>query len=436
MHNWKWYLLLAASCVACAIALKRDAYMRSVTGTGDLRNRIVGARLLKDGTHDPYTYHYKAGDSLRYYDQQNFGNSTISNITASPFFLKILSPICDLPQSLINQLCYVTLIIGVLLMVILVFIKNKTLQLIAISAGIFASVLYWQSWPSSLIGSQTYFHFLYIFFLVYLLFEYKPSIITALLCGLLMLALPLLKVNFGFLFLPLLLNFKKYKTAISVAVICGIAYIGMVINNTYTKNVWKQYFMALRVHVADTQGISSFQQNEVSPQYTVVEGLNRILIENKLKIKPVPIREETNNFFNLIWFAFEKSIDRRLLLAIMLSLIGAVMYYAFQANHKETLANYQIFLIGFALYIISDFFGPIFRHPYYLMVWIIPVAIVLLNIKSVPRITWVFFTIGCLLYVLPYNISKVQLTVGELCLVIAITIAGLEKKIMRPSLTL
>ena len=36
----------------------------------DLRNRVVGSRLQKDGKL-PYTYYYKSGDDLRYFDIYN-----------------------------------------------------------------------------------------------------------------------------------------------------------------------------------------------------------------------------------------------------------------------------------------------------------------------------------------------------------------------------
>jgi hypothetical protein len=71
----------------------------------DLRNRIVGARLQKDGKL-PYHYHWKETDGIRYYNPDDYlwqsdsvsGFSAINEITSSPFFHELLYPICDLSQ--------------------------------------------------------------------------------------------------------------------------------------------------------------------------------------------------------------------------------------------------------------------------------------------------------------------------------------------------
>ena len=71
--------------------------------TGDLRNRIVGARLQKDG-HPPYFYKWKNTENLRYYDPQNFDALKVSNITATPFFHQLLYPLADLEQRTISKI--------------------------------------------------------------------------------------------------------------------------------------------------------------------------------------------------------------------------------------------------------------------------------------------------------------------------------------------
>ena len=73
--------------------------------TVDLRNRVVGARLQKDGRL-PYNYYFQPADGLRYFDFQNLNtdSSGASNATASPFFHQLLYPICDLPQGTISKI--------------------------------------------------------------------------------------------------------------------------------------------------------------------------------------------------------------------------------------------------------------------------------------------------------------------------------------------
>lgn len=62
---------------------------------GDLRNRIVGARLMKDGL-DPYTFLWSYGEPLLYFDVDVLPKSLFSNITATPFIHWILQPLAEL----------------------------------------------------------------------------------------------------------------------------------------------------------------------------------------------------------------------------------------------------------------------------------------------------------------------------------------------------
>ena len=71
--------------------------------TGDLRNRIVGARLQKDGK-PPYFYKWRPQDGLRYYDPIKLDTTYANAITASPFFHHLLFPIADLQQREISQI--------------------------------------------------------------------------------------------------------------------------------------------------------------------------------------------------------------------------------------------------------------------------------------------------------------------------------------------
>ena len=69
---------------------------------GDLRNRVVGARLIHDG-QSPYFYKWKPQDGMRYYDPESFTNSIISNTTASPFLHTLVLPFCNLSQRTISR---------------------------------------------------------------------------------------------------------------------------------------------------------------------------------------------------------------------------------------------------------------------------------------------------------------------------------------------
>src|ERR1044071_6281791 len=93
-------ILLFLSVCAIAYCVWRDIQLEKQY-TGDLRNRVVGARLQKDGRL-PYFYKWAPQDGLRYYDPQNFDTLKVSNITATPFLHQLLYPIADKPQRTIS----------------------------------------------------------------------------------------------------------------------------------------------------------------------------------------------------------------------------------------------------------------------------------------------------------------------------------------------
>ena len=64
-------LFFCAALTALGLALYRDLTIGPVY-TIDLRNRVVGARLMHDGI-SPYYYKWKTGDPIRYYDSYQCG---------------------------------------------------------------------------------------------------------------------------------------------------------------------------------------------------------------------------------------------------------------------------------------------------------------------------------------------------------------------------
>src|ERR1700761_611404 len=94
-------IFLLAILIAWSAALYRDLTIGALFPL-DLRNRIVGARLIHDGI-SPYFYKWRPGkDSIRYYDSENFDDYKVSSMTASPFFHHVIGPLAELPQSKIQ----------------------------------------------------------------------------------------------------------------------------------------------------------------------------------------------------------------------------------------------------------------------------------------------------------------------------------------------
>src|SRR5579859_2004065 len=95
-YKLRWLIVIVCYGLVLAHAIYRDMRLE-YEYCGDLRGRIVGARLIKDGK-SPYFYKWRAGDGVRYYDPQNFTPTKVSSMTATPFFHHLLMPLAELPE--------------------------------------------------------------------------------------------------------------------------------------------------------------------------------------------------------------------------------------------------------------------------------------------------------------------------------------------------
>jgi hypothetical protein len=99
-HKIGWLILLICYAIILMHAIPRDILLEKQY-CGDLRGRVVGARLIKDGK-SPYFYKWKKEDSTRYYDPANFTTFKVSNLTGTPFLHHLLFPLAELPERRIS----------------------------------------------------------------------------------------------------------------------------------------------------------------------------------------------------------------------------------------------------------------------------------------------------------------------------------------------
>ena len=136
-------------------SVQRDIKLESHNAC-DLRNRVIGARLEKDGKL-PYAYAWIPSDGMRYYDPHNPNNgSGPSSITASPFFHQLMWPIADWPERTISRfwvfLSYLVLA-GMILMTCGMTSKPR-LKWLVVNTGILLTLTH--SWQSQISTGQLY----------------------------------------------------------------------------------------------------------------------------------------------------------------------------------------------------------------------------------------------------------------------------------------
>ena len=382
----------------------------------DLRNRVVGSRLQKDGKL-PYNYYWQPTDGIRYYDIRNLNKDDhgISNITASPFFNELLYPICDLPQRLISGiwlgLQYFFLFIMIALFYSLANIKWK--KWLIINMGILFTAT--EAWKVLIQYGQLYFFeaFLMAFILFMLIRNTKwTDIIAGILAACFVLTRPIAIV----MFIPFLFYFRKNTIFLATA-FAGLAVYGMfVLLNPHEQSLYKNYFSSLRkqvlIHIKDNPELIQVIDPNSLP-FKNMEGFDLLEVEGYKKKYPIICFTEYGNVFVLYNKITKTKMSLLMLsagLAITFLVVTGLFFYF---SRKHPTQNIQVFLTGFLLYMIVELFSPVHRPQYNTVEWFPLVFAGILLLKEWRTAACLLLILGLLLSISNAHRILMRHTLGE-----------------------
>lgn len=407
----KYWPLLALVLVALVQCIYRDIQFEK-TYTSDLRNRIVGARLQKDGIA-PYFYKWKPGDKLRYYDPANFDSLKVANITATPFFHTLLYPLVELPQRTISQVWLVIEYILLLSSIMLALsLTVNSLQKITILLTTLL-LLFTAAWKGHILTGQLYICIPFFAMCFYYYMQQKNSNYAAFLAGSFAIVLLLIRPNTLVFFLPFLLLLKQYnKRFIFLFFLPVIAIIYWNVGNKKEWLFWNNYKEAMAEQIKVHQDLyPHIVHNAPDPKPGAWEGF---YIKYS---KTVPSFSEKGNIFVLYQHIFHKKLSVSSLL-LAASIIIALLLIVFLIAQKEaaniSLPNIAIF--GFCLYMISDLFSPIWRHQYNTVQWLFPLLVAAACYKASNKWIYIMILAGLLLNIINTYLIKMEHTIGEFIL--------------------
>lgn len=399
-----------------AYSIHRDIHLYKQTA-GDLRNRVVGARLQKDGIA-PYFYHWKKSDGTRYFDPANESQLAISNITATPFFHDLLLPVCDLPQSTIAimWLClqYVMLLIMALLFIPLCGNFLQRLFLLNFMA-LFTCT---DAWEHLILRGQLY--FIFAFLIAVILYSLLRGarifyVITAALCTAL---LCFVRPTALIIFIPFLLRYKLFYRYLLASAACIAIYALFALVNTKENAYWKSYRTALAEHTKFHQGMqTTLQENEALVSMKELEGMN---FEVTDRHQPTII-SENGNFFVLFRYLLRRNIPLVYLgLLFFIVAAGATALFLYR-QFKNGIHVPVIILFAGWLYMLSDLFSPVYRHQYYTVQWLPVLLLGILLPDKWKRTEGILIATGLSLNL--FSIGGIPLhSVGEVCWLSAIAL--------------
>lgn len=417
-------IVTAISFALLFISFKRDLIYEK-DYTGDLRNRVVGARLIADGK-SPYFYKWRVADSTRYYDPNSFGDGKVSNITATPFFHQLLIPISGLPQSTISKIWLWTEYIMLLLIVLIMlsFCNSNVQKTVVIFTA--SAFLFTEAWKDHVFTGQMYLVIAFLSSLFIYLFYKAKNNFTYFICGIAAASLILIRLNFIVFFLPFIFLLPRLKLKSVFALLFpGIIGVLFILTNPFQRQLWSDFFTAVKTHTHIHQG-EPVQTGifPADPKYSEWEGID---MKNASTITPdmrnYP-KSENGNFFVLVRIFLHKKIGSFGLIITSLLLIGSLFFTFYFVLRKKapTISDLRILAaLGFCFYMITDLFSPVYRHQYYTVQWI-PAVLLFLTVAKFKPDFWFIFLIfaGIILNMVNVPFIKMEHTMGEYLILVVL----------------
>jgi hypothetical protein len=424
MSSKSVYLIFLTICgMAFVYALYRDIRSQDHCSGSDLRNRVVGARIIKDG-HSPYFYKWKESDGARYYDHDNYDpdhceSGSLSTITATPFFHHLLYPIAEWPQSLIFR---VWLVIQYLLWIgIVVFFfrlaRTPVQQYAVLTIAIL--FLFTEAWTITIFYGQYYLFVPFFAMLFYWLVKNRKNELMAAAAGLVAITLVLVRPNALLFFLPFLLLYKTYPRNYLIVLAIPILFLtGWTVLDKTEIGLWKDYSAAIKGHIAAHQALQPFIHSAPFWPLRQWEGIDA---DKMTDPGPKEGENEEGNFFLLVKRYYRPGLGLVPLQILTVCLIlGVLGVFYLRHRAKEAFSPPQVAMLGYALYMISDLFSPITRWQYYTVQWIFPLLLAAAVYDRRDKWAFLLLLAGLGLNVININRINIEHSIGEYLMLAAL----------------
>lgn len=365
-------LFFCAALTVLGFALYRDFTVGSLFPM-DLRNRVVGARLMHDGI-SPYFYKWKAGDPVRYYDPYNFNSYKASIMTASPFFHFLMEPLAELPQWKI-QYWWVAiqnlLLLAMVLLSLAMVHRFRGKFMVLIFTLLF---LYTDAWKLTIQNGQNYLFVPFLALCVYfVLIQMPATAVWAAVAGVCSILLVLIRPNTLVFFLPVLFLLRNFGRVRLIAFFIPVLLVtGWALADPQQRALWKDYY----VNIGEQEKIHHYlhpaeQVNAPDPCYYDWEGMHGPKIDPFDDNLPMQVHTEIGNVFYLGSLIFKWNMPIPFLLsalAAVLLLLTVLYYFSVRRSQSIRWAVFEpatTLIFGYCLYMIADLFSPIVRNQYY-----------------------------------------------------------------------
>ncbi|MCK5050856.1 MAG: DUF2029 domain-containing protein [Candidatus Cloacimonetes bacterium] len=370
---WKILLnfLLIYSVLMSAICISFDTVNTLKYGALDLRNRVVGVRVLSDG-EDPYFFKWDQNTPEEIVDARDFySNFPMSRLTVPPTVLLLHLPFASIPYK--TQQILWAFIQWLLLLLSIILLSNTTYSIIKkkiiwiMGLLIIASSFFWRLHIDK---GQIYILFVFLIILSYWLVKKKDNyILSGFILGLTASFRPPV-ILMG---IPFLIN-KKWKFIFSGLAGILISFVSSLV--IAPLSIWKSYFNSMEFH-------EKFHLLIIRPTYrffnkSVVDGIKNAIFSANLQIEDSSIQDMIRIFFHIK----VKAIILELSFIVCILILIIFLW----RRIVKTKSNELLFYIGIIFIIISSFFLPAARLSYMNIYWLFPLSLIVIKTNDIKKI--------------------------------------------------
>ncbi len=331
-------------------------------GGVDLRNRVVGARLLK--LHkDPYFYKWQQDDPVKLLDPRDNPEWKVNRVTVTPPVLVLASVSADWSYKIQR---FIWFFLQWLLFLLSLFFLGKCTASLTKKKLIWIIGLFFVGssffWRLHIERGQIY--ILYVFLISLSIWSYRKN---EFLSGIILGFLTGLRFLYLLFSLPFIIK-KRFKYILG-NIVGFIATLGATFFFAGMP-VWKSYFAAMNEH--GLIHFNYFYQSSYQYPSQNIEGFLDLY-----KLQNIPIFDTSLQYlFRSVGILISKNI-----LFFTFTILLFVILFIFVKKVKNF--DHRIyFLVGSLLVFCSEFFLPAARYDYNNVLLLIPIALIILNFQK------------------------------------------------------
>ena len=365
-------VLLISSIFFAAVGFLQDMENSANYGGIDLRNRVIGTRLVK-ANYDPYFFKWNEGYSEFFLDPRDHPNLPVSRVTVPPTILMIHSIFSDLPYKFQR---YLWTIIQWILLIFSIFFFSRSVKNDIKSKLIWIISLFFiaSSFIFRLHVERGQIYILYVFLFALSYYVYNSNFkINRLLSGIIMGYVSALRFPMVLIGLPFLLC-KRWKFIIGqiMGIVLGILTSFSLVNY----EIWKSYFNAMTIHSKVHQGVIKITTERYP--YVDIEDMKNLWIWARLPIMDSSIQGIARKYLGI------QISSNALLISLVIVIVFLIILFL-RINKQYKNHNF-IFFYSILIILVSELFLPAARFTYNNVILLSVFSLIIINSEIILKL--------------------------------------------------